>query len=65
MPWNKLVTRSLDRLFGKGKWNFVTVANKEDSTVTQRPLPPILPYLCREFYIFKIQLLFGNFFMSN
>ena len=59
---NPLGTKSLDRLFGR--WNSVTVANKEDYTVLQRPLPPFYR-TCREFYIFTIPLFFGNFSMSN
>ena len=31
-----LGTRSLDRLFGQGKWNFLTNLNQADSTVSKR-----------------------------
>ena len=32
IPWHKLGTTSLDWLFGKGRLNIVTVADKEEST---------------------------------
>ena len=33
---DKLGEASLDRIFGKGRWNFTTGANRADSKVTKR-----------------------------
>ena len=33
---DKLGEASLDRIFGKGRWNFTTMANRADSKVTKR-----------------------------
>ena len=33
---DKLGEAALDRLFGRGKWNFITQANNSDSQVTKR-----------------------------
>ena len=33
---DKLGEVSLDRIFGKGRWNFTTMANRADSKVTKR-----------------------------
>ena len=39
---------TLDRRFGTGRWNFVTMANKADSLVTKRirKEEPYLPFFC-------------------
>ena len=43
---DKLGEAALDRLFGRGRWNFITMANKADSLVTKRvkELEPGLPF---------------------
>ena len=33
---DKLGEASLDRIFGKGRWNFTTMANRAESKVTKR-----------------------------
>ena len=33
---DKLGEAALDRIFGKGRWDFTTVANRAESTVTKR-----------------------------
>ena len=33
---DKLGEASLDRILGKGRWNFTTMANRADSKVTKR-----------------------------
>ena len=33
---DRLGKAALDRLFGVGRWNFITLSNKQDSVVTKR-----------------------------
>ena len=33
---DRLGKGSMDRIFGRGRWNFTTMANKADSVVTKR-----------------------------
>ena len=43
---NGLGRMALDRLFGEGRWNFVTLADRSDSVVTERlkSEPSITPF---------------------
>ena len=43
---DKLGEAALDRIFGRGKWNFTTLSNKADSKVTRRlrEVEPSVPF---------------------
>ena len=43
---DRLGKAALDRHFGRGRWNFITLANKQDSIVTRRlrEEEPSLPF---------------------
>ena len=47
LTWaDRLGEAALDRLFGRGRWNFITMANRVDSIVTKRlrEEEPSLPF---------------------